>query len=125
MRLVMLGSPFEGSHCVNTLSHASVLAPVFGHTLPEWLARPRPGVPEWLEVGVIAGRHSVGLGHVFVPSLPEPNDGVVAVVETVVPGCRDALCLDVSHMGMLLSGRCAHQAGQFFEAGRFLHDSGQ
>ncbi len=121
MRLVMLGSPFAGSHCVNTLSHSSLLAPVFGRTLPEWLARPRPRLPEWLEVGVIAGRHCLGLGHVFVPSLREPNDGVVSVTETVVPGCRDTLCLDVSHMGMLLSGPCVRQAEYFFETGRFLH----
>ena len=122
MRLVMLGSPFEGSHCMTTLSHAAILAPVFGHTLPEWLARPRPTLPDWLETGVIAGSHAVGLGRLLVSSLPEPNDGVVAVVETVVPGARDAICLDVSHMGMLLSRRCARQAGHFLDTGRFVHE---
>ncbi|MDD5296886.1 MAG: alpha/beta fold hydrolase [Rhodocyclaceae bacterium] len=121
VRLVMLGSPYEGSHCATTLGHIPALAPIFGHTLPEWLARPRPVPPDWLEVGVIAGRLGVGLGRLFVPSLPEPNDGVVAVVETVVPGARDAILLKVSHMGMLLSEACARQAGHFLEHGRFLH----
>lgn len=121
-RLLMMGSPYEGAHCAATLSQVSLLAPIFGHTLPEWLARPRPTPPHWLEVGTLAGTLARGLGRLFVPSLPEPNDGVVAVVETVVPGARDTLCLDVSHMGMLLSKRCAVQAGHFFEHGGFLHN---
>jgi pimeloyl-ACP methyl ester carboxylesterase len=122
MRLVMLGSPYQGSHCASTLSQVPFLSFIFGHTLPEWLARPRPTLPDWLEVGVISGRLAHGLGRFFVPSLPEPNDGVVAVNETVVPGARDTLCLEVSHMGMLLSEACAHQAGHFFAHGRFLHE---
>ncbi len=123
VRLVMMGSPYQGAHCAHTLSQVSLLAPLFGHTLPEWLARPRPLLPDWLELGTLAGTLARGLGRLFVPSLPEPNDGVVAQTETVVPGARDSLCLDVSHMGMLLSKRCAAQAGHFFEHGRFLHEA--
>lgn len=122
MRLVMLGSPYQGSHCASTLSQVPFLSPIFGHTLPEWLARPRPNLPDWLEVGVISGHLAHGLGRFFVPSLPEPNDGVVAVLETVVPGARDTISLEVSHMGMLVSEACARQAGHFFEHGRFLHE---
>lgn len=122
MRLVMLGSPYQGSHCASTLSQVPFLSSLFGHTLPEWLERPRPTPPAWLEVGVISGRLAQGLGRLFVPSLPEPNDGVVAVSETVVPGALDSICLEVSHMGMLVSEACAHQAGHFFEHGRFLHE---
>lgn len=122
-RLLMMGSPYQNAHCAATLSRVSLLAPLFGHTLPQWLARPRPLPPDWLEVGILAGTLARGLGRLFVPSLPEPNDGVVALAETVVPGAKDSLCLDVSHMGMLLSKRCAAQAGHFFEHGGFLHEA--
>ena len=74
-----------------------------------------------MEVGVLAGTRSVGLGRV-VPGLPRPNDGVVAVTETRLPGAADFIALPVAHSQMLASRPCATQIAAFLETGRFLHD---
>ena len=53
--------------------------------------------------------------------LPRPNDGAVAVAETVVEGAADRIELPVSHTGMLLSPAVAREAGRFLARGRFGH----
>ena len=55
------------------------------------------------------------------PELPEPNDGIVAVAETVIPGERDRIILPVSHSGMLVSRAVATQAAAFLRNGKFDH----
>jgi hypothetical protein len=63
----------------------------------------------------------MGLGR-LVSGLPQPNDGVVAVTETLLPGATDFIALKVAHSEMLASRRCAAQIAAFLESGRFLHD---
>jgi hypothetical protein len=36
-----------------------------------------------------------------------------------MPGLRDHLCLPLSHSGMMLSGRVAHEIRSFLELGHF------
>ena len=71
-------------------------------------------------VGVLAGTRSLGLGRV-VPDLPRPNDGVVSVAETRLPGAADFIALPVAHSEMLVSRRCAGQIAAFLDTGRFRH----
>lgn len=119
-RVVLMGSPCMGSHCAETLLRTPGLAAIVGHSLKEWLAAPRPQVPDSVEVGVLAGDHCLGLGR-LIPGLPRPNDGVVSVAETRWPGARDFTTLPVSHAGMLVSRACADQAVAFLRNGRFIH----
>jgi hypothetical protein len=72
-------------------------------------------------IGVLAGTRRVGLGR-LVPGLPLPNDGVVALAETRLPGAADFIALPVAHSEMLASRRCAAQIAAFLESGRFRHD---
>ena len=74
-----------------------------------------------VEIGVIAGDVPVGLGQV-VAKLSGPNDGVVQVNETHVPGERAFRVLRVSHTGMLVSAQVAKLTAAFLRNGRFADD---
>lgn len=122
-RVVLLGTPCTDSHCARRLSRVAGMPALIGRSIGEWLSR-GPGVTvapgSRVEVGVLAGTRSVGLGRV-VPGLPRPNDGVVTLAETRLPGAADHIALPVAHSEMLASRRCAAQIVAFFETGRFAH----
>ncbi len=123
-RVVLLGTPSLGSYCARRLARVAGMPALLGRSIIEWLAR-APGtkaaLPSAVEVGVLAGTRSVGLGRV-VPGLPRPNDGVVAVAETQLPGATDFIALPVAHSEMLASRRCTAQIAAFLETGHFLHN---
>lgn len=119
-RVVLLGSPCSDCHCGRWLAARRWLAPLLGRSLRDWLAAPSLCLPFGSEVGVIAGTRSVGLGR-LIPGLPQPNDGVVALAETALPGATDRLVLPVAHAGMLVSRSCADQVFRFMRDGRFDH----
>lgn len=123
-RVVLLGTPCVDSHCARRLAGVAGMPALLGRSMMEWLSGAPAGAvaaPAGFQVGVLAGTRSVGLGRV-VTGLPRPNDGVVAVAETRLPGAADFIALPVAHSQMLASRRCAAQIAMFLEAGRFLHD---
>lgn len=124
-RVVLLGTPCIDSHCARRLSGVTGMPALLGRSIGEWLSR-APGITvapqSAVEVGVLAGTRSVGLGRV-VPGLPCPNDGVVALAETRLPGAADFIALPLAHSQMLASRRCAAQVAAFLETGRFVHDA--
>jgi hypothetical protein len=71
-----------------------------------------------VEVGSIAGSLPLGVGRLLGP-FPEPNDGTVAVAETVIAGLTDHLLLPVSHVALLWSSAVAAQTEHFLIHGRF------
>ncbi len=122
-RAVLLGTPCTDSQCARRLARVGGLPALLGRSIGEWLARgsgataaPRSAV----EVGVLAGTRSLGLGRVL-PGLPRPNDGVVTLAETRLPGAADHIALPVAHSEMLASRRCAAQIAAFLASGRFVH----
>ena len=122
-RVVLLGTPCTDSHCARRLARVAGMPALLGRSINEWLAR-GPGATRApgsaIEVGVLAGTRSIGLGRV-VPGLPRPNDGVVTLAETRLPGAADHIALPVAHSEMLASRRCAAQIVAFLESGRFMH----
>lgn len=122
-RAVLLGTPCRGSYCARLLSGVRGLPTILGRSTMEWLSRDpdtaTPG-PLTVEVGVLAGTRSIGLGRI-VPDLPVPNDGLVALEETRLPWAADCIDLPLAHSEMLASKRCAAQIARFLETGRFLH----
>jgi pimeloyl-ACP methyl ester carboxylesterase len=123
-RAVLLGTPCVDSHTARTLAGVTGLPTLLGRSISEWLSRP-PGAavasPPGIEIGVLAGTRSVGLGRI-VPGLPRPNDGVVALAETRLADAADSISLRVAHSEMLASRRCAAQVAAFLATGRFRHD---
>jgi len=115
-----MGSPCGGSYCASVLLRIPLLAMLVGRSIRDSSERSRWDVRADAEIGVLAGNRSFGLGRMIL-GLPRPNDGVVSVQETQLPGCRDAITLPVSHSEMLISQDCARQAGHFLQYGRFFH----
>ena len=119
-RVVTLGTPHTTSTAARQLSRLSTGRWLLGHSLEEGLLG---GAPPWRnrhDLGVIAGRLRLGFG-LFVPGIPQPSDGTVAVAETRLEGMADHIVLPVSHFGMLLSRQVVSQTRHFLEHGRFRH----
>lgn len=118
-RVVLLGSPQQGSRAALALSASGFGRRLIGHSIADLNA----GVPQawdWpaREIGAIAGSMSLGLGRV-VSRLPGPNDGTVLVEEAAPAGIGERLVLHVSHAGLLLMPVVARQVLAFLRSGRF------
>ena len=118
-RVVLLGSPYANSAAAQGMARYATSRGLLGRTIQDWLRQPRPPVPEGVELGVIAGDVSFGLGKLFT-HLPRPNDGVVMLEETHVPGAADSIVLHTSHSTMLVSPAVAHAVCAFLKNGRFF-----
>lgn len=118
-RIVLIGTPFADCHAGRCLKRLPAGGALLGRCMDEWLQSARETPLGACEVGVIAGTHRIGLGRFVAPDLPRPNDGVVSVEETRVPGMRDHIILPVSHTFMLVSRDVAHQACRFLKLGAF------
>ncbi|MFV1998623.1 MAG: esterase/lipase family protein [Acidiferrobacterales bacterium] len=82
----------------------------------------RGGIQSWTtplrEIGVIAGDKRLGLG-LLAPGLPKPNDGVVAVTETMLPGIADHIVVLTGHTPSVWSKAVAVKVVTFLQAGYF------
>ncbi|MBL8392016.1 MAG: alpha/beta fold hydrolase [Candidatus Accumulibacter sp.] len=121
-RIVLLGTPCQGSYCAQRLAMVPGMPKLLGRSIMQWLARPAgTAAPAATPaVGVIAGTRSVGLGRV-VPGLPRPNDGVVTLAEARLPTAADFVALPLAHSQLLAARSCALQIASFLDSGRFLH----
>jgi len=119
-RVVLAGSPYQGSYTATKLARRGLGRRLIGASVMQWLQQAAPHLDQRYEIGVIAGSRSVGLGR-LAGGLPEPSDGAVCVVETPVPGQSDQIVLGVSHSGMLISAQVARQSSVFLQHGNFLH----
>ena len=119
-RVVLLGSPLLGCRTAARLGRLGLARPLLGRAVCEQLLAPQPR--RWTserELGVISGSLPLGLGRLVTLRFGEENDGTIAVCETRIPGAKDYLTLPVSHLGLLLSSRVAHETGRFFQHGHF------
>ena len=117
-RVVLLGSPYANSAAAQGMARFATSRGLLGRTIQDWLRQPRPPIPNGVELGVIAGDVAIGLGR-LVAHLPRPNDGVVMLDETRVPGAADSIVLHTSHTAMLISPAVAHAVCAFMKNGSF------
>lgn len=118
-RVVFMGTPVQGSQSARVLARSGpgrrLLGAVGGGALLE-------GVPDrWpfaAQLGIIAGNRPHGLGR-FLSRFDVPNDGTVAVAETLLEGATDRCVLPVSHSGMWMSPAVAAQVSAFLDTGHF------
>lgn len=118
-RVVFLGTPCMASRAALNASRFAPVAHLMGQSVAEELLRHHER--RWTqaqELGIVAGTQPLGVGQ-FLAQFDEPNDGTVAVSETRMPGATDHIELPVSHLGMLMSARVAHETGLFLTHGRF------
>ena len=118
-RIVLLGSPLQGSRTAQKLARLPFGKRIMGLGVAEELLGSRQR--RWngaRDLGVIAGDLGVGFGR-LVGTLGGPSDGTILVEETELDGTADRVVLRVSHTGMLFSAPVARAAGAFLSTGRF------
>jgi len=118
-RAVLLGSPVRGSAAGVQVAAHRIGRELLGRSVGVWGIVPVREAPTGVEVGVIAGTRRLGLGAVFT-RLAGPNDGVVTVAETELPGARDTVTVHVGHSQMLVSPTIVRQTEHFLRTGRFI-----
>lgn len=120
-RVVCIGSPINGSSSAEGLSRLPGLSQLLGKSIRELLQDPEIRWSEALErfeVGCIGGTLGMGLGRIFT-TLPQPNDGTVALVETEHPSLTDHIAVAASHTGLVVSREVCAQVACFLEHGKF------
>ncbi len=119
-RIVMLGSPVNGSWIAQKVQDWPVVSPIISRSMPNALSG--VDMPEWntkRDWGMIAGTKSqTGLG-IFTGGLPEKSDGTVLVKETIHPKQTKHMTVDISHTRLLFSKRVAKLTSHFLNTGRF------
>lgn len=117
-RVLLLGAPVLRCAAANDFGSHAAGRLLMGSSVAVWQSALPLSVPSGREVGMIAGTEPFGLGPLFV-TLEGPNDGVVRVEETQLPGLSAHLQLPVSHTGMLFSAEVARQSAAFLHHGQF------
>lgn len=103
-RIVLLGSPQQGSELATVLAQSRAGRFILGPVALEGIVRNRPAPLAGRELLVMSGTLSFGFARFF--GVAVPNDGTVAAVETEVAGAQQFL-LRASHMSMLFSRAAA------------------
>jgi pimeloyl-ACP methyl ester carboxylesterase len=119
-RIVLLGSPLNGSRAAQNLARLPFGKKILGRGVAEELLSLRER--RWngqRQLGVIAGTLSLGLGR-LVGKLGAPSDGTILVDETRLSGMSQHLVLKVSHSGLPFSATVARQTGAFLSSGNFI-----
>lgn len=120
-RIVTLGTPHRPSHAAQQLYRFTPGRVLLGNSICDGLLG---SVPDWSgshDLGSIAGDLQLGMG-LFIPGIPKPNDGTVAVAETRLEGMRDHATIHASHFGLLLSREAENHIESFLETGSFNKD---
>jgi pimeloyl-ACP methyl ester carboxylesterase len=118
-RIVLLGTPFAECFSAHRLVGLPGGATALGRSMAQWLAEPRPNGLQRLDIGAIAGTLSIGLGRLIASDLPRPNDGVVCVSETRIPGMRDHVVVRASHTTLVLADAVNRQVCAYLDRGQF------
>ena len=119
-RIVLLGSPLNGSLAARNLARLPFGKKILGRGIEEALLRPQER--RWQgerDLGVIAGSMGMGLGR-LVGVRGALSDGTILVDETRLPGIRDHVVLRVSHTGLPFSPAVARQTSAFLGSGNFI-----
>lgn len=119
-RVVLLGSPLNGSSVALAMNRNAFTRTFLGHARQQGLLG---NVPRWKgtrELGVIAGTRGPGLGTLLtLGRLTAPNDGTVAVKETETLGITCHLQVPYSHFMMLFAEPVARAICGFLRKGNF------
>ena len=118
-RVLMLGTPLKGSATARYLAERRVLRTLLGKSLVNGLLG---NVPRWRnnrQIGMIAGSRGWGIGSFLYQQISTPNDGTVAVEETLSEIVDQHLVVPYSHFGMLFAAPVIRAAGYYLQQGSF------
>lgn len=117
-KIVLLGCPVNGSLIARRLYRRRLSRWLIGRSADHALLGDGPRWQGRQSLGVIAGTLPIGIGR-LVGSFTGPNDGTVALSETVINSPHAARVFRTTHMGLLFSGPVARALGSFLRHGRF------
>lgn len=117
LRIVTLGTPYNGSTIVKQLAKTPLSTPLFGHeSTQSLLARGLREVSKRVPVGVVIGTNNLGVGKVF--GIDE-GDGTVATQEAELDWATDEIYFNVTHAGLLYSKRVISSIDRFIQRDHF------
>ncbi len=117
-RVVLLGSPVQGSGVAKRLNGSILTRGLIGRSGEQGLLGDAPAWKGGHDLGVIAGSSGFGVGDI-VGGLEGPGDGTVSLSETWLPGASDYSQIPVSHTGMIVSKAVATELVSFLQTGGF------
>jgi len=124
-RVVMLGTPNQGSEVADFLAGNSLFQSFYGPAGLQLVTDQR-GIANLFgavdfDLGVIAGTRSIDpLSSVI---LPGQDDGKVTVERTKLEGMKDHVILPTTHTFMMMDNRVIAQTAHFLKHGVFIHTS--
>jgi alpha-beta hydrolase superfamily lysophospholipase len=124
-RVVMLGTPNQGSEFADLLCRLRLHAPILNQARPA-LCTVRPADlaallgPVDYPLGIIAGDRPT-TPFLTDPIFRQPHDGKVSVAATHLEGESDHIILPVGHTAMLYAAPVADQLIRFLQTGAFAH----
>ena len=119
-RIVLLGSPLNGSRAAQNLARVPLGRRIMGRGVHEELLTQRQR--RWAgqrDLAVIAGNVGIGLGRLVGVS-GAPSDGTIFVEETRLPGILQHLVVRISHTALPFSSVVARQTAAFLSHGTFI-----
>jgi pimeloyl-ACP methyl ester carboxylesterase len=121
-RVVMLGTPNQGSEVADTLRHFAIFRRFYGPagqqltTNPDATLAALPAVDYC--IGIVAGNRSIDpISSTFL--LPKPNDGKVSVASTKLAGMSGHIIVGASHPMLVRKKVAIEQTIAFLRTGRF------
>ncbi len=117
-RLVLMGSPVQGSGVARRMDSLPVLRSLLGLSRVNGLLGNAPVWNGGRDLGVIAGSEGFGIG-TLIGGLSGPGDGAVTIAETEVVGADDFCLIPAGHMGMVISQAVADEVFTFLQTGKF------
>jgi pimeloyl-ACP methyl ester carboxylesterase len=121
-RVILLGTPNNGSEIADRFRHFAIYRAFFGPagqqltTAPDAATKALLPAPDY-PLGVIAGTRSIyPIASRFLPS---PNDGRVSVASTRLDGMTDHVVIPTAHPLLLRDARAVAQTVAFLRNGRF------
>ena len=117
-RVVLVGTPFQGSAAVQKLKATRLGRWLLGKSIVQWTGVAAGDMPTGLELGTIAGTRPLGVGK-LLGRLESPHDGTVSLRETHVPFATDRVLLPVTHTEMLVSSKVTVNMVRFLQHGKF------
>lgn len=105
-KVVMIGSPVNGSATAIYLNNKKYLKYILGKSLIKGLLGDAPKWSNKRKICVIAGTKGVGAGHILAkPAMQRPNDGTVNLHETHIEQANETYELPRSHFLLLFSNK--------------------
>jgi hypothetical protein len=117
-RVLLLGSPVNGSLLAKRLNRSSLTRWLLGRTVEGGLLGDGPGWDGNGALGTVSGTRPHGIG-VLLGGLPGEHDGTVTVEETRLAGATDSICIRTTHTGMVFSSAVADAVSTFLVHGAF------